>query len=239
MKQTTETIVQHKVIGQDTEVMGTAVLKTDTISTSIDHEPSALYYISKRFIDILLSIIGIIVLVPLFLIIAICIKLEDGGDILYFREIIGYQHQRFFALKFRTMIPDADAYLEEHPDLMQEFRQNMKLKYDPRITRVGGFLRRTSMDELPQLFNVLIGQMSLVGPRMIHPSELPRYGEYGQKRLSVTPGITGLWQLYGRQHDSLDQRISLDMQYVDMRSFYLDLVILLRTLRVFVFQTGV
>jgi len=239
MKQTTETIVQQSEIAQDTHVMGTTVISVSTISTSIDREPSALYYISKRLIDILLSLIGLAVLALVFLVIAVCIKLEDGGEALHFREIIGFRQRRFFALKFRTMIPDADTYLATHPDLMQEFRQNMKLKYDPRITRVGTFLRRTSMDELPQLFNVLLGQMTLVGPRMIHPSELPRYGEYAQKRLSVKPGITGLWQLYGRQHDSLEKRITLDMQYIDTRTFFLDFVILLKTIKVFIVQTGI
>jgi exopolysaccharide production protein ExoY len=126
-----------------------------------------------------------------------------------------------------------------HPELMQEYQQNMKLEHDPRITRIGGFLRRTSLDELPQLFNVLIGQMTLVGPRMIHPIELPRYGRYAQKRLSVKPGMTGLWQLYGRRQDSLETRIALDMQYIDTRSIFLDLIILLKTIKVFIIQTGV
>jgi len=114
----------------------------------------------------------------------------------------------------------------------------MKLEHDPRIPRVARVLRKTSLDERPQLFNVLIGQMSLVGPRIIHPSELSRYGEYAQKRLSVQPGITGLWQISGRQHISYDERVSLDMRYIDSRSFSTDLVILLKTLKVFVIHTG-
>lgn len=239
MKQTTETIVQQTKIEEDTREIETSILQISTFSASIDHQPSALYHISKRLIDILLAFIGILVLMPVFLVIAVCIKIEDGGDILHFREIVGRHNRRFFALKFRSMIPDADIYLERHPELLREFKQNMKLRHDPRITRVGRILRTTSMDELPQLFNVLIGQMTLVGPRMIHPSELPRYGEYAQKRLSVTPGITGLWQIYGRQHDSLEQRISLDMQYVDTRCFFLDLAILLKTIKVLVVQTGI
>ncbi len=208
-------------------------------SVTIEHEPGKLFYILKRLIDIILAIIGILVMLPVFLIIAVCIKLEDGGSILYFREIIGLHQERFFALKFRTMIPDADDYLRRHPELLREYQETMKLRYDPRVTRVGKFLRRTSLDEFPQLFNVLIGQMSLVGPRMIHPSELPRYGEYAQKRLSVKPGMTGLWQLYGRQHDSMEIRIALDMQYIDERSLLLDLSILLKTLKVLIIHTGV
>ena len=202
------------------------------------HEPSWLYVASKRLLDIVLSLIGIIVLFPVFLLIAVYIKYDDGGSVFHFREIIGRHGERFYALKFRTMIPDADAYLEKHPELMQKYKQNMKLVRDPRITHTGKFLRRTSLDELPQLFNVLLGHMSLVGPRIIHPSELPRYGEYGPKRLSVRPGITGLWQISGRQHISYDERIRLDMQYIDTRSFTVDLLILLKTLRVFIVHTG-
>ncbi len=192
----------------------------------------------KRLLDITLSAIGILVLMPVFLAIAICIKLDDGGKVLHFREIIGYQGRRFYALKFRTMIPNADEYLARHPELMKRYLKNMKLERDPRITRVGRFLRKTSLDELPQLFNVLIGQMSLVGPRMIHPSELPRYGQWAQKRLTVKPGITGLWQISGRQHISYTERVLLDMRYIDHRSLWLDLAILFKTFKVFVIHTG-
>jgi lipopolysaccharide/colanic/teichoic acid biosynthesis glycosyltransferase len=192
----------------------------------------------KRIFDIVVSICAILLLIPVFLLIALCIKLDDGGRVLYRREVIGFRSRYFFVFKFRTMIPDADAYLAKHPQLLQEYKQNMKLNSDPRVTRVGRFLRKMSLDELPQLFNVLLGQMSLVGPRIIHASELSRYGEYAQKRLSVLPGITGLWQIYGRQNDSLELRILLDMQYIDKRSFFFDLVILIKTIKVFVVPTG-
>ena len=208
------------------------------IGTRIVREPSMIYYASKRLIDISLSVLGILLLIPVLLIIAVCIKLDDGGPILHFREIIGQRGRRFFALKFRTMRPDADAYLAKHPELMRKFQQNMKLEHDPRITKVGRFLRKTSLDELPQLFNVLVGQMSLVGPRIIHPSELPRYGEWAHERLSVRPGITGLWQISGRQHISYDERILFDMRYIDNRSCVTDLTILLKTLKVFIVHTG-
>jgi lipopolysaccharide/colanic/teichoic acid biosynthesis glycosyltransferase len=179
-----------------------------------------------------------LILLPVFLAIIVCIKLADGGKILHFREIIGRHGRRFYALKFRTMIPNADAYLAKHPELMRKYQQNMKLERDPRITRVGRFLRRTSLDELPQLFNVLVGQMSLVGPRMIHPSELPRYGKWAQKRLSVKPGITGLWQISGRQRTSYEDRIMYDMRYIDTCSYMHDLGILFKTFKVFIIHTG-
>lgn len=209
------------------------------LSTNIVHEPSMVYHISKRLLDIILSALGILFLLPVFLIIMLCIKFDDGGQLFHFREIIGLHGRRFRALKFRTMIPDADTYLAAHPELMRKFQQNMKLERDPRITRIGHFLRKTSLDELPQLFNVLFGQMSLVGPRMIHPSELPRYGEWATKRLSVRPGITGLWQISGRQRTSYEERIMYDMKYIDSRSCINDFVILVKTPKVLFKHTGV
>jgi len=215
-----------------------SVIDTEPLRAERVHEPSQLYFLAKRFIDISLSVFGIIALMPVLLIIALCIKLDDGGSILHFREIIGKNGRRFYALKFRTMIPDADSYLAKHPELLQKFQKNMKLERDPRVTRMGRFLRKTSLDELPQLVNVLVGQMSLVGPRIIHPSELSRFGQYAQKRLSVKPGITGLWQISGRQHISYDERVQLDMRYIDSRSFIVDLTILIKTLKVFIVHTG-
>lgn len=196
------------------------------------------YGATKRLLDILLSLFGLIVLVPIFLVIAACITIDDKGPVFHLREVLGQDGKRFYALKFRTMVYGADAYLAKNPQLMKEYLKNMKLVNDPRVTRLGKFLRKTSLDELPQLVNVLIGQMSLVGPRMIHPSELPRFGEYAQKRLSVKPGITGLWQISSRQHISYDERVELDMKYIDERALLLDLAILVKTLKVFVIHTG-
>src|SRR5260370_30486930 len=124
------------------------------IGTRIVREPSMIYYASKRLIDISLSVLGILLLIPVLLIIAMCIKLDDGGPILHFREIIGQHGRRFFALKFRTMIPDADAYLAQHPELMRKYQQNMKLKHDPLITRPAKFLPNTTLYDLPQLLNL-------------------------------------------------------------------------------------
>jgi len=246
MKQVAATLPNRTEEGSASRVnlsMNAGVLQTEPLavekaSVFAVREPSKLYYAVKRLLDIVLSILGIVFLAPVFLCIALSIKIDDGGPVLHFREIIGKHGKRFYALKFRTMITDADTYLAKHPELMQKFKQNMKLSQDPRITRTGRFLRKTSLDELPQLLNVLVGQMSLVGPRMIHPSELARYGEYGQKRLSVKPGITGLWQISGRQHISYDERVQLDMRYIDTRSFIVDLVILVKTLKVFIVHTG-
>jgi lipopolysaccharide/colanic/teichoic acid biosynthesis glycosyltransferase len=231
-------ISKEREQGLDSRTIESGLSNKSTLSADVAHEPSQLDYIAKRFIDIVLSLVGIVALIPVFLVIAICIKLEDRGNVLHFREIIGQQGRHFFALKFRTMIPDADGYLEQRPELKQQYLQNMKLPGDPRVTQAGRFLRKTSLDELPQLFNVLVGQMSLVGPRIIHPSELVRYGTDAQKLLSVKPGITGLWQISARQHISYDERVLLDMRYIDTRSFRADLVILLKTLKVFIVHTG-
>ena len=219
--------------------MGSSTFNGSTISTAITHDPSLLYYALKRLIDIVLAVVGIVVLIPVFLVIAICIKLDDGGDILYFREMIGLRGRNFTILKFRTMIRNADAYLEQHPELKLEYEKNMKLDDDPRVTRLGRFLRRTYLDELPQLFNVLAGHMSLVGPRSLPARELTLYGEYAQKRLTVKPGVTGSWQVSENRYSSYAKRILLDMQYIDNRSFFLDLIILLKTLKVLIVQAGV
>ncbi len=239
MERITATIPKNGEEGAVFSAQGSSAFTMSALSTGVVHEPSLLYSIVKRLIDIVLSFFGLIILLPVFLIIAICIKLDDGGDVLYFREIIGYHGKRFFALKFRTMIPKADAYLGHHPELLQEYQKNIKLINDPRITHIGRFIRRASLDEFPQLFNVLLGQMSLVGPRIIHPGELPRFGEFAQKRLSVKPGITGLWQISGRQHFSYDERVLLDMQYIDSRSSINDLLILFKTVKVLFVHSGV
>ena len=223
--------------------------RSDNLSVTLDSRlakpttemvcsPSRAYYFVKRASDIVLALFGLIALSPVFLGVALYIKLIDGGPVLHFREIIGMHGKHFYAWKFRTMIPDADAYLAQRPDLLLKYQQNMKLRDDPRITKTGKFLRKTSLDELPQLVNVLIGQMTLVGPRIIHPSELQRFGTYAHKRLSIKPGITGLWQISGRQHVCYDERVMLDMYYIDSRSLLGDLLILIKTLKVFVIHTG-
>ena len=219
--------------------MESSTFNGSTISTAIIHNPSLFYYALKRLIDIILAAVGVVVLIPVFLVIAICIKLDDGGDILYFREMIGLRGRNFTILKFRTMIRNADAYLEQHPELKLEYEKNMKLDDDPRVTRLGRFLRRTYLDELPQLFNVLTGHMSLVGPRSLPAHELTLYGEDAQKRLTVKPGVTGSWQVSENRYSSYAKRILLDMQYIDNRSFFLDLIILLKTLKVLIVQAGI
>ena len=196
------------------------------------------YEVAKRALDILGSGVGLALLAPIFAIIALCVKIEGHGSVIHQRQIVGRDGAPIAAYKFRTMIPNADEYLQAHPELLAEYSANIKLRRDPRITRVGALLRRTSLDELPQLFNVLRGQMSLVGPRMIHPSEEPRYGALASARRQVRPGITGLWQVSGRQELSYEQRITLDRYYLSRRSFWFDLRILIATAGVLLRRDG-
>jgi lipopolysaccharide/colanic/teichoic acid biosynthesis glycosyltransferase len=204
--------------------------------------PSALqlFLVAKRLLDFLGALFGLILLFPVFATIAILLRISSPGPIFHRRRVLSRQEylgedqklKTFDAFKFRTMIIDADRYLEERPELLKEFIDNgFKLKNDPRVTKVGEFLRRSSLDELPQLFNILVGQMSLVGPRMITPPELAMYetDENMRRLLSVSPGLTGYWQVNGRQDVHFTERVRLDMEYVETRGFWLDVEILLKT----------
>jgi len=175
------------------------------------------------------SVFMAIFLSPLLLGIFIAIKLQDGGTVFFRRRVVGVNGIHFDAFKFRTMVQNADKILANNPDLMAEFKENYKIKNDPRITRIGKFLRKTSFDELPQLFNVIKGQMSLVGPRMVTPEELERYGPFKEKRIRFKPGITGYWQTSGRQEVNYNERIQMDMFYVMHWNIWLDIQILFKT----------
>ena len=173
---------------------------------------------------------ALVVLAPLLIAVALLIRVTSPGPVLYRRHVLGLHGVAFDAFKFRTMVVNADALLRAQPELWGAFATNSKIRNDPRVTAVGGGLRKLSLDELPQLFNVVRGQMSLVGPRMIAPDEADKYGAALDKRLSVKPGMTGLWQVQGRQETEYAQRIELDLQYIDQWSLWLDLVILVKTI---------
>ena len=183
----------------------------------------------KRFTDVLLSAIALVVLSPLFLLIAVVIRIDSRGPVFYRRRVIGAGGGTFVALKFRSMVENAHEMMCATPALLDEYQRTLKIADDSRVTRAGRILRMTSFDELPQLINVLWGEMSLVGPRMLGDIELARYGEYQEQALSIRPGITGLWQVNGRHETTFEERVRLDMQYVDDWSFWLDVKILLRT----------
>jgi exopolysaccharide biosynthesis polyprenyl glycosylphosphotransferase len=184
----------------------------------------------KFILDYLLAIASLIVLSPFLLLIAIGIKHSSPGPVLHKRLVMGLNGKKFYALKFRTMVTNGDAVLDQHPELRRELEKNYKLKDDPRVTPIGGFLRKYSLDELPQLLNVLKRDMSLVGPRMIAPEEAPMYEQFVMNLFTVLPGITGLWQVSGRSDISYEERVRLDMYYVRNWSLWLDLQLLFQTI---------
>lgn len=190
----------------------------------------------KRLIDVTLVSLCSIVFLPLLIALAIAVRISSPGKIFYGQERIGRGGKKFRAWKFRSMVVNADAVLKEylaaHPELRAEWERDHKLKNDPRVTRVGWFLRKTSLDELPQLWNVLVGDMSLVGPRPIVDAEVKKYAAAFPLYLKVRPGITGLWQINGRNNTTYQQRVHFDMQYVRNWSPWLDGYILLNTIEV-------
>jgi exopolysaccharide production protein ExoY len=207
-----------------------AVLATPVPAEVPDTSCARQNEVVRRAMDVTGGVLGLAMAGPLLALAALLVWLEDRGPFLYRRRVLGLGGREFDAFKLRTMRVDADDWLPRQPQLLAEFRKNVKLQHDPRITRVGRILRKFSIDELPQLANVLRGNMSLVGPRMIHPSELERYGDFGPERLAVKPGITGLWQVSGRQDLDYADRIELDRRYLMERSLKLDIEILLRTI---------
>jgi len=188
--------------------------------------------IIKRVIDIIGSLALLVLFSPLFLIVALMVSL-DGGPVFYRHKRIGRDGKPFGCLKFRTMILGAEAclneYLSYHPEQRREWEQDQKLAFDPRVTAIGNVLRRLSLDELPQLVNVLVGEMSLVGPRPVTEGELKHYGAAASAYLAVRPGLTGPWQVSGRNDVSYATRVAMDEAYVRNFSLWNDIVILLRT----------
>lgn len=193
---------------------------------------------TKRLTDYIITIPGLIMISPLLLILAILVKLDSPGPIIHRRRVVGVNGKEFDAFKFRTMHVNGDEILAQHPELQAELEKNYKLKDDPRITRIGSTLRKYSLDELPQLFNVVRQEMSLIGPRMIAPNELAKYNQWDVNLLTMRPGITGLWQVSGRSDITYEERVRLDMYYIRNWSLGLDISLLLRTIPVILFGKG-
>jgi len=196
----------------------------------------------KRILDFVTSSALLLLLSPVFAAIAIAVKLTSRGPVFFGHRRFGRENQHFQMLKFRTMVADADkilaSYLEAHPEEWIEWQRHQKLRYDPRITKVGKWLRRYSLDELPQLLNVFVGEMSLVGPRPIMEEEILKYGSSYGLYSRVFPGITGLWQVSGRNNTTYEERIGFDEYYVCNWSIWLDLYILIRTIRIVLTAEG-
>jgi lipopolysaccharide/colanic/teichoic acid biosynthesis glycosyltransferase len=191
-------------------------------------ERRAYEHLLKRALDLLGSAALICLLCPAFFVVALLVWISDGLPLFHPRLVVGLGGE-FHAYKFRTMLRNADAMLAADPELRDAFIRDFKLKSDPRVTRLGAWLRKYSLDELPQLANVLKGQMSLIGPRMITAEELSKYGRYQALLLSVKPGLTGYWQISGRQQVSYEERVRMDVYYITHWSLGLDLSILLKT----------
>jgi len=185
----------------------------------------------KRLFDIVVSATALLLLIPLFMIVALLIRLDSKGPIFFSQTRIGKQGQKFRFWKFRSMVPDA----EEHKDELKKLNKMscdilFKMEHDPRVTRVGDFLRKSSIDELPQLWNILKGEMSFVGPRPALPDEVAKYTPYQRRRLEVTQGLTCIWQISGRSKIPFEQQIEMDLEYIANQSFRYDMVILLKTI---------
>ena len=188
-----------------------------------------IYKLVKRLVDLIGASVGLVITSPLYIAISLAIKVGDLGPVFYRRRVLGKDGVEFDAFKFRSMQINADQILEVNTELRKTFEKNYKLKNDPRLTWIGKFIRKYSLDEIPQFINVLKGQMSLVGPRIIVKSELGKYGEWAEKRLTVKPGITGYWQVNGRQETDYYKRVRMDMFYIDYWTIWMDIVILIKT----------
>ena len=193
----------------------------------------------KRIGDIIFSFVVLTLGSPIFILIGILVKLSSPGSVFYIQKRVGRNYREFGCIKFRTMYKDADDLLpnllEKYPLMRKEFEKDFKLRQDPRITKLGRFLRRSSLDELPQFFNVLKGEMSVVGPRPIVNNEIIKYSLFMEEVISVRPGLTGLWQVSGRNNLSYKKRVELDLLYARNRNFLLDLEIIILTLGVLLF----
>ena len=189
------------------------------------------YKAVKRIFDIVFSLIGLILLSPVFLIIAIIIKLDSKGPVFFIHSRIGEKGKPIGIYKFRTMVNNAEDLIKSFtPEQKEEFERSYKLENDPRITKIGNFLRKTSLDELPQILNILKGELSIIGPRPIVQAELDKYEENKDKFLSVRPGLTGYWAANGRSDTTYEERMKMELYYVDNMSFKLDVKIFFKTI---------
>ena len=202
------------------------------------HGVGAAYHIIKRSLDIALSASLLLVSCPIFALLALLVRLSGSGPILFKRTVVGKNGKSFDMLKFRSMVNGAEEILEHDEDLKRAYYVNCKLQFDPRVTKVGKLLRKTSLDELPQLINVFLGDMTFVGPRPIHADEVEIYGPNVERFKTVTPGVTGLWQTRGRSSTSYEERVSMDMLYIEQRSVLMDLWIIVYTIPAVLLKRG-
>lgn len=205
-----------------------------TASTAQQHAaaPSKpVYRFVKRTFDIVCSLLALILLSPFFLIVSLCVKLSDGGSVFFRHKRIGKDGKVFYLVKFRSMVPNAEELIKSFtPEQQAEYKKNYKLEHDPRITKVGKILRKTSIDEIPQFYNILKGDMSFVGPRPVTDDETKIFGAYRSLLLSVRPGLTGYWAAYGRgELTGYRRRRAMEIYYVKYCSLWMDIKIIFKT----------
>lgn len=185
----------------------------------------------KRSFDLICASVGLILILPIFLVIAIAIKIEDRGPIFYKHKRVGKNHSEIYLYKFRSMVTNSQEMLENFTaEQKKEYEKFFKLENDPRITKVGKIIRKTSLDELPQLLNILKGEMSFIGPRPVVEKELSKFGKYQDKLLSVKPGLTGWWACSGRSDTTYEERVELEIYYIDNFSLKLDILCFFKTI---------
>ena len=217
------------ITGETTENVETTSLRTQSdVQTKVSKK---VYIKIKRVIDIILASIALILLSPLFAIIAIAIKLDSKGPVFFAHKRIGKNGKIIKLYKFRSMVINAEELIKSFtPEQMKEYKENYKLTNDPRITKVGKFLRKTSLDELPQLINIINGDLSIIGPRPVIADELEKYGTNKDKFLSVTPGLTGYWAANGRSNTTYEQRMQMELFYIDNMSLKMDIKVFFKTI---------
>lgn len=208
-----------------------SIESADSTFEKVRTNETQLYLISKRFLDIAGSLAGLILLSPLFLIVGMLIKLEDWESPIFFKQKrAGKNGDIFYMYKFRSMVSNAEELKASLIKYNEATGPVFKIRLDPRVTKIGRFLRKTSIDELPQLFNVLKGEMSLVGPRPALPNEVALYNNYEKQRLMITPGLTCLWQINGRSNISFQEWVEMDLNYIRQRCLLLDIKLILKTI---------
>lgn len=231
VKEKEETLVEEESVVETTKV----VEKVED-----DFKPKfKVYYIFKRLFDIVCSLLGLIVLSPIFLIIAILIKVDSKGKVIFKHKRVGKNGKTIYLWKFRSMVSNAKEIMDSwSPERKAEFEKNYKLDDDERITKVGKFLRKTSLDELPQLINILKGDMSIIGPRPVVEKELEKFGNLQNKFLSVKPGLTGYWAVNGRSDTNYEERVQLEIYYVEHCSLWMDIKCFFKTIKVVLLGKG-
>lgn len=217
------------ITGETTENIETTSLRTQSdVKTKISKK---VYIKIKRVIDVILASVALILLSPLFAIIAIAIKIDLKGPVFFAHKRIGKNGKIIKLYKFRSMVINAEELIKSFtPEQMREYKENYKLTNDPRITKVGKFLRKTSLDELPQLINIINGDLSIIGPRPVVADELEKYGVNKDKFLSVTPGLTGYWAANGRSNTTYEQRMEMELYYIDNLSLKMDIKVFFKTI---------